>query len=358
MRKQTAVLLAAVLSWTALVYIVAFSALGFSKIRNVPASWPPELASRFEKDPLARWDSGWYWVVAERGYEWADDGQAHDTAFFPLYPLLMRWTARATGIPSVRAGEVLSIIFTLAAVLLLADLARREGFPPGWTVAAILLFPTAFFLVACYTEGLFLLTTVGALRALRRGRAAEAALWGAAAGFCRPNGILLVVPVIVESLARRRPRLLAAAAGPVAGTAAVGAYFWARFGSPFLYVRSQNAGWHHHFSWPWRPFIEAWRWLPDRRHDALAAAIVLLLALALLPRFPAYAAWILASLALIVATGSLSSEIRYATVAFPAFFPLAAGLARSRLLAVVYVAAGLAGLVHLTARFALGYWVG
>jgi hypothetical protein len=358
MRKPTVLLVTATLLWAALVYAVAFAAVRFSPVRQVPASWPPQLAARFDADPLARWDSGWYWVVAERGYEWADDGRAHDTAFFPLYPVLMRLTARATGIPSVRAGEVLSIIFTLAAVVLLADLARREGFPPGWTVAAILLFPTAFFLVACYTEGLFLLTTVGALRALRRGRVAEAALWGVAAGLCRPNGILLVVPIIVESLVRRRPRLLVAAAGPMAGTAAVGAYFWARFGSPFLYVRSQNAGWHHHFPWPWRPFIEAWRWLPDRRHDALVAAIVLLLALALLPRFPAYAAWVLASLAFVVATGSLSSEIRYAAVAFPAFFPLAEGLSRSRLLAVLYVAAGLAGLVHLTAQFALGMWVG
>ena len=43
--------------------------------------------------PLARWDSVWYLSIADSGY----DGDRRATAFFPLYPLLVRGLATPAG---------------------------------------------------------------------------------------------------------------------------------------------------------------------------------------------------------------------------------------------------------------------
>ena len=47
-------------------------------------------------DTFARNDSGWYYGIASRGYEWVEGGRSN-LAFFPAYPLLMGVLGRALG---------------------------------------------------------------------------------------------------------------------------------------------------------------------------------------------------------------------------------------------------------------------
>ncbi|MDP8911803.1 MAG: hypothetical protein M3M94_07050, partial [Actinomycetota bacterium] len=47
----------------------------------------------------AHWDGGWYSAIATRGYEGSDP--ASSTAFFPLYPLLVRAGTWFPGGPAV-----------------------------------------------------------------------------------------------------------------------------------------------------------------------------------------------------------------------------------------------------------------
>ncbi len=47
-------------------------------------------------DTFARWDSGWYFGIARYGYEFVEAGRSN-LAFFPVYPLLMRYVALAMG---------------------------------------------------------------------------------------------------------------------------------------------------------------------------------------------------------------------------------------------------------------------
>jgi Mannosyltransferase (PIG-V) len=143
--------------------------------------------------PGARFDSSWLLAISNSGY--GADGSA---AFFPLYPALVALLGvvlRST----IVAGIVLSSACTIGGLYLLhrltaldhgRDTARRTV----WIVAC---FPMAFAFSAVYTEGLFLLLSVGAFYAARLGRWGTAAAVGLLAAATRSAGVLLILPLLL-----------------------------------------------------------------------------------------------------------------------------------------------------------------
>jgi len=115
-----------------------------------------------EPNPLLalwqRFDTNWYLAIATRGY--AADGS---TVYFPLYPFLIRAVSAVIGnamlaallVSNLALIGVLVMLYRLTETLFDTASARR-------TVAYLFLFPTGFFLLAAYTESLFLLFVVGA----------------------------------------------------------------------------------------------------------------------------------------------------------------------------------------------------
>ncbi len=354
-------ILVAAIVWAVVVHAVALTVV---LRRHAPfvvnGAWSPRLVSWETKAPLARWDSYWYWTIAENGYEWKDDGKMHDVAFFPLVPVLMASMTRATGLHPFLAGEILSFLALVGALLALARLALEDGYSPGATLRALLLFPTAFFFVSVYSESLFLLTSVAFLLFLRRRQFALAAVAGMLAALTRSSGFLLVVPAAVETF-RAAPdekrKFAAAALGPTAGVAAFAAWQWHRFGTPFAYVLAERGGWNRRLTWPWLTLERAIRWRP---HMVTELALILafgLLTLPLLRRLPAEASFALASVAFILASGSLQSVPRYVLTIFPVFFVIGEFLRRRPVLDRIYAGVGFAGLVFLTIRFVSFRWV-
>jgi hypothetical protein len=139
-----------------------------------------------------RFDTNWYLKIAGRGYS-ADDGS---TVYFPLYPLMVRVVSRLVGSPMLAALLIsnLSLVGALALLYRLcesffdADSARRA-------VAYLLLFPTGFFLLAAYTESLFLFLALAAFVCARQNRRYSAAFFGALCALTRLQGVLLIVPL-------------------------------------------------------------------------------------------------------------------------------------------------------------------
>jgi len=82
----------------------------------------------------------------------------------------------------------LAMLYRLGEALFDTSSARR-------VVAYWMLFPTAFFLMAVYTESLFLFLTLAAFDFARRSRWIIAALFGALAALTRLQGVLLVIPL-------------------------------------------------------------------------------------------------------------------------------------------------------------------
>ncbi|MBZ0113653.1 MAG: hypothetical protein K8J08_14405, partial [Thermoanaerobaculia bacterium] len=161
-----------------LVHAVAYLGNGLWS-SPLASGWDPVATA--EATPLARWDAGWYRSIAADGYFWDETTGVGNVAFFPLFPILVR-VLSASGLPLFWAATVLAHAGFVAAVILLErcrELRRGTAGDPS-PLLALLAFPWAFFLLAPYSESLFLALALGAFVAALRGR------WGLVAllGFC------------------------------------------------------------------------------------------------------------------------------------------------------------------------------
>ena len=147
-----------------------------------------------------RWDALYFLRVAQDGY-------AHHrglTAFFPLYPALVRVAAWPLGGHFTLAGLVASWLCSWGTCLWFYRLVTREYGDRLARQALLFLLccPLAFFCFAPYSESLFLLVSVGAVERARVGRPWQAGFLGALAMLTRSAGILLLIPLGWEVLRR------------------------------------------------------------------------------------------------------------------------------------------------------------
>ena len=189
---------------------------------------------------VTRWDAGWYLRLAQDGYVYPNispDGRvrASNLAYFPLFPLLVRWVGD-TGLLSLsQASVAVSWLGGLLAVWAIFavgnDLYGRWagiGLSALWGMA-----PASLALTMGYPEGLFTAAAAAALLCLMRRRPVWAGACALVAGLLRPSAGAVIAMVgvyfLVEFgrwLAWRRsppddssapPRRDAQRAGPDAG---------------------------------------------------------------------------------------------------------------------------------------------
>ena len=196
---------------------------------------------------LLSWDASWYDSIAVHGYAASPDGAVR---FFPVLPLLARWSAAVFFAPP---GVLLVVIANAAALLYLA-LARRVALEVGLDApvadavpAVVALAPAGFVLVMGYTEPLFGVLLCVVLLSARRGRWLPCAIAGLMAGGLRPTGILLCLPVAIEACRGLRAVTPAGLAGRLAATCApaagLGLYLgwaWRAYGDPLAPLRAQT----------------------------------------------------------------------------------------------------------------------
>ncbi len=109
-----------------------------------------------------KFDSPFYFRIAERGYDQYRMDEEHppaDWPFFPLYPLLMRGIHTVFNLNLPLIGFLLSNIFFLGAlyvIFLITEEATGEKKVAEKTIMYLLLFPTSIYFSLVYTESLFL----------------------------------------------------------------------------------------------------------------------------------------------------------------------------------------------------------
>ena len=339
--------------------------------------------------PLARWDAKWYLDIADDGY----DGGA-DTAFFPLYPLLVRLLALPFGSEealllsayAVSLGCFLGALWVLHRLVDL-ELGRNVATAAVWLVA---LFPASVYFGAPYSESLFLLTSVGAFYAARTGHWVHAGLLAAAASATRSAGLVLLVPLVLLWLDSRprRPSSLAWLALAPLGIAVYALYLEVEHGDAFAFVDAQDA-WLREFAGPfvgmWDGAVAAWdgarQLLSGSREtvyferaggDPFAVASInlglfatlvfaVIAVVGALRRLPlAYGAYAVAALALPlsypVEPQPLMSLPRFVAVLFPLFVWLAL-VSEERRITRYVAAVSCVGLAVFTWRFASWEWI-
>src|SRR5258706_3917016 len=186
-----------------LTLVFAAASLRIGPVHNAFANDPIFLASlqarqydnplTFLIEPWHRWDTGWYLKLATRGYD-SNDGSV---IFAPFYPGLMGIVDNFVG-DTLLAGLLISsvacAIFLIALYKLVMLDMGKEALGRN-TLVALMTFPTAFYLMAAYTESTFMVFIAGALLASRHRRWVLAGVWSAAATLTRVQGCVLFFPI-------------------------------------------------------------------------------------------------------------------------------------------------------------------
>ena len=237
------------------------------------------------------------------------------------------------------AGFAVSVVSSTVAAVVLWHLGRlATGTPLGGWIAMTMLAvaPYGFFLVAVYSEALFLACAFGAWAAGLTRRWWLAGALASLASLVRVNGLFLAVALGVLYLVQHRRRIhpdAAALALPMLAVATFFAYLRLRTGTWNAWQEAQQLGWHRSVAAPWTGLGNGWRsiWTantPDlvisRWADLLVTVfgIALVVVLALLRRWPE-TVFVALNVAVLVCSTTLISAPRYALMWFPAYLLVA-----------------------------------
>jgi len=330
--------------------------------------WSPGGRTNQMDEGLLAWDGTFYRDIAADGYQ---SLPLEALRFFPLFPLLGRAVAYAFAGHESVALVVVANLCALAAAVVMRRLARLELGDDAAAERAVwltALFPSAFVLVWAYGEALFLLFSLGAFLAARRGRYGWAAAFAFLAALTRPVGVLLVAPLFIEALrtwrgsgAGERAARLAAVAAPVLGLAAYLGWVGRVFGDPLLPFSVQTDLRGEGVD-PISRLVQGFgdvfgvERFGDGLHVPFAIGF-LLLVVVVFRRLPA-SYGVYAGLGVLVAlsANNLNSLERYGLATFPLLLALAALTARPRLEALALAVCG-GGIVSLAALAWLGVYV-
>jgi hypothetical protein len=328
--------------------------------------------------PWRVYDTAWYIKIAIQGYR-------HDNGivFPPLYPIMIALVVPFLGGNYVLAALLVSNLFCLMAFFLLYKLIQREfGDNKLATRTLILLaaFPTAFYLMAGYTEPIFLALTLGAFLAAFDQRWWLAGGLAFLASLARLQGIALCLPLAWIAYIQCRPQrwtdwrtMLArvpTAVGAALGTLSyVGYITLNNLGS---FEAAYNDGWKLTTRWPW----ESIRTYFDRlslgivpeheNNNALILLIMILLAVMVTVKMrPVYALYAWSTLFVIMLRyhygmllegAQFESAFRYVLLLFPCFIAAAMLIRRYWQLAL-YGLVTIQWQVYLLYNFTHWHWV-
>jgi hypothetical protein len=322
----------------------------------------------------AQWDGAHYLAIADRGYA------GTDTAFFPLYPTLLR-LGGALLHSDIAAGFVISNCAFLVGLWFLRDIAfalTGSDRIAGRTLWYLAIFPASLFFTAVYSESVFFALTVATFAQLERRNWLFAGMLGGFAAITRLAGVFLIVPFVIEIVAtisangltwrgnRRQILDLLACAACIPLALLSFMVLEGLLTGDFLAFEHVQSHWQRALSPPW---TSVWRSisLVATSHDRATVAVqaieltftaVVVVLIVDGARFlrPSYWWYAVFSFLVPLSTSSLMSVPRFAAVVFPLFIVLAIR-GENPLIDRLVVAFSLPLLGLFTAFFVTGRWV-
>ncbi len=317
------------------------------------------LSPKWLIDIWCRWDSEWQLSIVQNGYAASDDLTASysNLAFFPLYPYLIKlltfWMPERFQTESVYllVGLIISNVCFILALYGISKLAERLFGTDNAKLALplIVCLPCAFYFSAFYGESLFLCLIVYTVILAENERWGWSALCAAGAALCRPHGVLLLLPVAIIYMNKRRwnfRKLGAAWLWYLLVPAAICAYFYGLYrltGDFFAFFKAQSS-WGRSLS-DVSAFKEYFAPLFTRHNrpttiDLCMIVFSLIMSVWMLIKMKnkAYGAYSLLCTLILIGTGNLYSMMRYTAVIFPVWM-FTADLLRERKKLFIFVCA-------------------
>jgi hypothetical protein len=332
----------------------------------------PRNALRPIIDVLTSWDGLWYLRIVRAGYPRSvvpnvtylvPDARA---AFFPAYPLLVRYADRVIPGGDTLAALAVNVALGAVAVVIVGVIAKELfGFRVAERAMVLMaLFPGSFVLSFAYTEALLITLAAACLWCLMRRYWWAAGLLAAMGTATRPNGLALVAACAVASfIAIKNERNWMSLAAPLlAPIGFVGFQWWLgqHTGESGVWFRVQREAWREGASYGLTAARRSWAALlhplssPINTITATSVlAVAVLLWFLWKHRLPwpmiAYSATVIA---LMLLPATVTARPRFVYTAFPLLISAAAWFERDRRDWWPYViGACSAGLVGLTALY-------
>jgi len=299
-------------------------------------------------DTFARYDTGHFEGIAWGGYAPLAGGRSN-IAYFPVYPLLMRYVGRLFGRYHASyfiAGIGIAWVSYVLAMIALYHLARLDRSRREAERAVLLttIFPFAFFFGVAYSESTFLLFAVLTFYLLRTRRWVLGGVCGAVATATRVPGILMLPALawIAWRSAEPTPRDRAWAAVALllaaSGFGVYCLYIDQLTGNPLEWAATLQRWGYHPGGMPWdapvrlvgRLLTHPYVYLttdPMAPYDTLYGVTGILFALSIpfvwWKLGAGYGLYVLLNLWLPLSSGAFEGVGRYCSVLFPVFLWLA-----------------------------------
>lgn len=303
---------------------------------TLPEGESPTLILRLT-EPWRHWDTPHYLKIAE---SWYSPGE-EQLSFAPIYPLLVGLISRLFGGSTILASLIISWIALIASCILLVKTFQEytDQSTTQRAVKYILLFPTAFFLFAGYSESLFLVFLLLSWQGAKKGIWWQASLFGIFASLTRFIGIYLLAAYgwMWLKAERKQKFQIAAWLFPIPLTMV----FWFWFTKHFYEISPSEAVfkfWGLRTAWPWEGIFNSLKFVLDRSssidskvylYPELFAALLFILATGWVakhgwwPEALYMGTSMIMYLVKILYNGLLTSTGRYSLVLFPGFLMLA-----------------------------------
>ena len=227
-----------------LCFVVVTLGLGYYSNLVIPGNNDPN--ARYLSEPsnklsfMSEWDGPHYLTIAQHGY--ADKSL---TAFFPLYPLVIRLFIYIFSSPLISALAVSWLSLFGALYFYLKILKEWLGQDKVGTIQGVLLFlffPTAIFLAATYTESLFAFLALSSIYFATKKSYLAAGGMSALATATHPTGVFIpvfIAIILYESKSKLWEILISFVIG-FTGLEGYLLYLWISKGSPLLFVKAQR----------------------------------------------------------------------------------------------------------------------
>ena len=314
----------------------------------------------------AQWDGGHYFEIASHGYT-----KLSDYAFFPLFPLLTKFMSPLFVNNIIFSGLAVSgTVLLLALFVIYNYAAKKYGSEIALnTITSFLVFPTAFFAVAIYSESLFLLLAATTFIFLDHKKYLPAAIAAALASLTRPVGIFLVISLFYSYFAhinfslKRVDKNFLHLFVSLFGFSTYAIYLWSKLNDPFKFFSVQSI-WERNISNPISTILyDVWvsmiRTRPFIDYLNLGSTLVFLIVLILGVRKISSSIWIFSVLVILipVSSGTLASMPRYVLSSLGTFIIIGKFLEEKPWLKIPLWAMMLIAQSYLLVRFLNGYWV-
>lgn len=312
-------------------------------------------SGKFEYDfwgSLGNWDGGHFLGIAADGYS-----EKFQYAFFPLFPLAIRTLNYLTQ-NYLFAGILISVVSTFLGTHLLYKLVSLDFKKQiaEKVVLVFLFFPTSFYFLTVYSEGLFFLLTISAFYFLRQNRLFWATIFAALASATRLVGLAVVAGILVDvltkqGLTKKNWYILLSFSGFLIYCL----FLYKQTGDLFYFMVAENH-WQRVLINPWVGFWETLKNVPNGVLDLAFTIFGLgfaIRAFRFLP--PSLSIYSLLSVGIPLFTPTLSSMPRFLLPVFPIFILIA--LIKKPDFMLIYRVISLMMLAIFSALFIAGYWV-